>query len=159
MPNKRQKYVFKSSQGRNFEKLTTKNVQLNKDNILLFQQNIEFKKYLANEKRLFTFKNNKSNYSDSLSNNTSQITTNNNITNSISTYHKFIKFEEKKVTEIYTDSFEREDSSQHDSIVYMKNIREYSNDINENTITASKDKKLLIIILKTIIIQVTIIKI
>lgn len=123
------------------EKLTTKNFQLNKDNMLLFQQKIEFKNHLANEKRLFTFKKNKSNYSDSLSNNTSQITQNNNITNAISTYHKFIKFEEKKVTEIYTDSFEREHSSQHDSIVYMKNIREYSNDVNENTTTASKDKK------------------
>lgn len=124
------------------DKLTTKNFQLNKDNMVLFQQNIEFKKQPVNSKAFLVSKNDQSNYADSLLNNTSQKTTNHNISNAITTYHKFIKLEEKKDTEIYTDSFERERESEHDSIVYMKNIREYSNDINENTTNVSKDKRI-----------------
>lgn len=127
------------------ENLTAKNFQLNKTNMSLFQENLELKtnqgiinKHKVKEHQ-HLFSNNKSNPSQhddsSLINNTSKITINQNIENTINTYKKHLRYqinqniqfniEQNSCTNekdsILNSSLE---NSAHDSIVYTKNIRD-----------------------------------
>lgn len=129
------------------ESLTAKNFKLNKDNIELFRENIDLKTSLKNKKLP-----KKHSANDSLINNTSKITNSNtNVDNTINTYKKFIKSQISEKTpenevnlnsnantinyEIQNNdnkSDSNAENSEHDSIVYTKNIKDEPEILDES---------------------------
>lgn len=130
------------------ESLTAKNFKLNKDNIELFRENIDLKTSLKNKKLP-----KKHSANDSLINNTSKITNSNtNVDNTINTYKKFIKSQISEKTpenevnlnsnantinyEIQNNdnkSDSNAENSEHDSIVYTKNIKDEPEILDESS--------------------------
>ena len=116
------------------ENLTAKNFKLNKENIRLFQENIDLKQELKKNLNLSTT----TKKTDlSLINNTSKITVNQGVENTINTYKKFIKsrIDENDIEarkEIEDSNTIEGENSGHDSIIYTKNIKEDSEILDES---------------------------
>ena len=144
-----EKNVIISLLERENDSINQKNFQLNTDNINLFQENLELKEEINNLKNKTLINNNKKTdkTDESLINNTSKITINPKIQNTLINYQNFLLNQQlenksnlnKQIKKDKESGIIGEDEdSKHDSIVYIKNKKDNDyiiklNESNGNT--------------------------
>ena len=130
-----EKNVIISLLERENDSINQKNFQLNTDNINLFQENLELKEEINNLKNKTLINNNKKTdkTDESLINNTSKITINPKIQNTLINYQNFLLNQQlenksnlnKQIKKDKESGIIGEDEdSKHDSIVYIKNKKD-----------------------------------
>ena len=140
-----EKNVIISLLERENDSINQKNFQLNTDNINLFQENLELKEEINNLKNKTLINNNKKTdkTDESLINNTSKITINPKIQNTLINYQNFLLNQQlenksnlnKQIKKDKESGIIGEDEdSKHDSIIYIKNANnnDYIIKLNES---------------------------